>query len=674
MVCSALRKFAIERIYTLEMKRFSNIKKYAAYFEGLIQQEREAEMGFHLNEIMVLSGRQREAKGRAILTLNGRDIGTGIGGTYLVKLTRGSGFLDNEISNGDVVIVSKEKPTGKEAQATVVSKTKRSITIAYSTFPPHLVYGRNLRLDLFSNDITFQRMIDAIGALEMLPNLQEYIKSEIKLFPESKNENIPITKHEILNSKQQEVIHHAIKSNDVFLIHGPPGTGKTTTLSHLINLLCKEQKKVLVTAPSNTAVDNILEKLQALEIPATRIGNPVRMDENLLSLSLDVKLQEQADFQQANSIWNKIQLLKKEQEDYVPATGQNRRGLTDSKIVQLASSKKSYRGIGTGKLRKMAKWIKIQQLINKNYEEANALQAAAIEDILDKSAVICTTNSSAGSELLKDVIFDVVCIDEATQSTEPESLIPLVKGKKWILAGDHQQLPPTVKAKDASELSISLFERFEQELPKDRMNTLTIQYRMNEEIMRFSNENFYKNQLKAHPSVAKQTLNDLHGFEAFPYINPEIEQVLHAPKPVVFLACHSGQEEQLADSFSYYNKAEIELTKEVTDALLSSRLFPEDIGIISPYDQQVNRLKSALRDYHVEIKSIDGFQGREKEVIIISLVRSNSEGNIGFLRDYRRLNVALTRAKKKLIIIGNPFTLVHDPIYKSLIEGLQLTK
>jgi predicted DNA helicase len=393
------------------------------------------------------------------------------------------------------------------------------------------------------------------------------------------------------------------------------------------------------------------------------------MDESLLGLSLDVRLQDHPDYQQANSIWNKIQIQKKEQEEYIPASGQNRRGLSDSKIIQLAKSKKPYRGIQTAKLRKMAKWIDLQQSINRNYEEAQALQNAAVESILDQSAVICATNSSAGSELLNDIIFNVVCVDEATQSTEPEALIPLVKGKKWVLAGDHHQLPPTVKSTNAGELKISIFERLRALIPENRIGTLNIQYRMHQSIMKFSNEHFYDNQLLAHPTVAQHSLKDLPGFEEFNYVQPEILKLISAKTPVVFCPVEISKEEQLADSHSYFNLEEIKMTQLITDALLSSRLFPEDIGIISPYDQQVSRLKSTLRDYHVEIKSIDGFQGREKEVIIISLVRSNNEGNIGFLNDYRRLNVALTRAKRKLIIIGNPKTLYSNPLYKNLIEN-----
>ncbi|PTB97663.1 IGHMBP2 family helicase [Marivirga lumbricoides] len=652
--------------------KFQNIDQYKQHFSKLIQKERAAEMDFHLNEIMLLSGKQREQKGRAILLLSGNDSGTGIGGSFLVKFVRGEGLPDNQISIGDIVIASKEKPTGKEDQGTVVEKTARSITVAYSKSPDYNLYGRNLRLDLFSNDITFQRMLEAIHSLTIKSNFHSRLINFFEFIEESDLSNAYSEEKGNLNKSQLLAIQKSLNIKEVSLIHGPPGTGKTTTLSYLIQAFHQQNKKILITAASNTAVDNILEKCIKLGIPSLRIGNPARVDESLLAHSLDVQLQDHPDYQQANSLWNQVQIQKKEQDELVPATGQNRRGLSDEKIIQLANSKSNYRGIPSGKLRKMAKWISIQRSINKSYDEARKLQLKAIEDIIERTAVVCATNSSSGSDLLKDTQFDVVCVDEATQATEPECLIPLLKGKQWILVGDHHQLPPTVKSSEAEALKISLFERLLDQIPQDWVSLLKIQYRMHENIMRFSNETFYHSKLIAHPTVSKHTLADLPGFTPFLSLKQQINEALNPGEPVVFMEYTQGNEQQLPDSFSYFNLLEIKKVAELTDALLSSRLFPEDIGIISPYEQQVNRLKQRLTNYGVEIKTIDGFQGREKEVIILSLVRANSEGSVGFLRDYRRLNVALTRAKRKLIIIGHAGTLKSDPVYKKLINSVPI--
>jgi len=556
----------------------------------------------------------------------------------------------------------------------VVSKSKRSITIAYNNTPPYLAYQKNIRLDLFANDITFQRMQEALQKAGNMPLLQNKLITKIDLLQDTASTSTLKYNQSTLNKSQQQAIHKSIQQKEVFLIHGPPGTGKTTTLAESILQLTALKKKVLVTAPSNTAVDNLLEKMTNLGVKCVRIGNPTRMNESLLQHSLDVKLQDSPDYQTANSYWNKIQILQKEQKEYLPATGQNRRGLEDEAILRQAKIKKPYRGITHAKLRKMAKWIELQREINKCFELANELQQKAIDELLEHAQVVCSTNASAGSDLLKDIKFDVVCVDEATQATEPETLIPLVKGEKWILAGDHKQLPPTVKSDKATALRISLFERL-MHLNDDYISQmLNIQYRMHAMIMKFSNEQFYKHQLSAHPSISQHTLADLAGYSPFNN-NPFIANAITNPdEPIVFLDYKNGLETKMEGSFSYYNPEEINIVQQVADALLSSRLFPDDIGIISPYDQQVSRLKSRMRDYQIEIKSIDGFQGREKEVIILSLVRSNENGNIGFLRDYRRLNVALTRAKRKLIIIGNRKTLEKDAMYDTLIKSVIKSK
>lgn len=651
---------------------FNNLERYQSFFKNLISEERKAEMDFHLQEIQSLSGRQREKKGRAILLLTGQDAGIGIGGTYLVKLSRVSGLPDNEISMGDVVIVSKEIPSGGEPIAIVIKKTQRAITIAYSTSPPYQVYDRNLRLDLFSNDITFQKMEYALDSLEQHPKITKQLISNIELLEDSSLNNFSEINFENLNSSQKIALEKGLQTSPIFLIHGPPGTGKTTTLSSLIFTFVQAKKKVLVTAPSNTAVDNLLEKFSQSGLALVRIGNPFRVAEDLLKCSLDVQLQEHADYQNANGIWSRIQLLQKEQQDYIAATGKNKRGLKDEAIIKQAKSKKAYRGIPHSQLRKMAKWLNLQSQINALYEQANKLQTQAIEDIIDRSDIVFATNSGAGSELLKDYIFDIVCIDEATQATEPESLIPLIKGRKWVFAGDHQQLPPTVKSEHAAALKVSLFERLLALNGPEISHLLSIQYRMHEQIMQFSNAAFYDNKLHAHPSIKGHTLIDLPGFSTFLSLKQQINEALDPSKPIVFINYEQGSEQKMPDSHSYYNLVEIKKVNELADALLSCRLFPDDIGIISPYEQQVNRMKQRLEAYNIEIKSIDGFQGREKEVIIISLVRANEKGNIGFLKDYRRLNVALTRAKRKLIIVGNAETLKQDPTYYKLLKSIPI--
>ncbi|MDX1371806.1 MAG: AAA domain-containing protein, partial [Nitrososphaeraceae archaeon] len=252
--------------------KFKNLSQYLAYFSDLIKKEREAEIDFHLTEIQSLSGRQREKKGRAILLLNGSDAGPGIGGTYLVKLSRAQDLPENEISNGDVVVVSKEKPNEKDPYATVVSKGKRSITIAYEKAPPFICYSKNIRLDLFSNDITFQRMEHALGELEKLKISQKILLNKFELNKESIYKDPSQYAPGLLNKSQEEALIKAMNSEHLFLIQGPPGTGKTTTLSAIISALANTGKKILACAPSNTAVDNLLEKLNRNGVKCLRIG------------------------------------------------------------------------------------------------------------------------------------------------------------------------------------------------------------------------------------------------------------------------------------------------------------------------------------------------------------------------------------------------------------------
>lgn len=652
------------------MISFQNINQYQQFFTALVQKEREAEIQQQLNEISLLTGQERQKKGRAILRLSGRDAGTGLGGISLIKLVNTKGLPDTEIGIGDLVILSKGTPTGKEAQATVIEKTQHSITIGYTQLPPHYATQPNLRLDLFANDITFQRMIAAIKAIPKNGSLKGWLLNESA-------QGAPLHREmtdevsQSLNSVQQKAVEETYLQDGPFLVHGPPGTGKTTTLVEIIRQLALGGHKLLVTADSNTAVDNLVEKLYQLQLSVIRIGNPARTSEALLPVVLDYKIQDHPDYQQAITLWDDVHQLKGQQQEEIPPTGQHRRGLSDRKIMQAAAKKQAVRGIPDFKIRKMARWLKLQEQINAKAEEAIQLQDKAVHEFLDNTAIVCCTNSTAGSEVLRDFSFDYSIIDEATQSTEPSCLIAMTKAKRWMMAGDHHQLPPTVIHPEARALSATLFERWMQS-QQVASQLLTIQYRMHEEIMRFSNETFYQGALHAHPTVKSRTLASLSGYQLSDYLSPAIKSLIAPLPPVIFQDVQDGKEKQLADSHSFYNEEEIVLVQQLVEGLLTCRLFPKDIGVISPYLQQVKKLQQVLTPWGVEVKSVDGFQGREKEVILFSCVRANKAGTLGFLTDYRRLNVALTRAKRKLIIVGHQVTLSHDAHYRKLIDWYSL--
>ncbi len=466
----------------------------------------------------------------------------------------------------------------------------------------------------------------------------------------------------MLNEFQKKAVERSLKAEGMFLIHGPPGTGKTTTLIASIEEHVKRGFKVLATADSNVAVDNMLERLAERGLKVVRVGNPVRVYEKLRIYTLDEKVREEKGFEDILEIYKRIEELKEKRETYTKPEPKLRRGLSDEQIIKHAHKGTSVRGISPKIIRSMAEWIKINSTIKDLYERARNIEEKLIKSVLSKTDVVCTTNSSAGSDALKDVYFDVVFIDEATQSTEPSCLIPVVKGSKVVMAGDHKQLPPTVLSMEASDLTYTLFERLMDICGKDISEMLRIQYRMNERIMKFPSDTFYKGLLIAHESVKNHTIADLN------FKIPEdtqIKEILHPENVVVFVAV-IGKEYQKPGSTSFANETEARVVKEIVNALVEGGLKLEHIGVISPYDDQVDLLSNILPP--VEVKTVDGFQGREKEVIIVSFVRSNEEGDIGFLRDYRRLNVAITRAKRKLIAVGDPYTLSSDPIYNKFLN------
>ncbi|WP_456384027.1 IGHMBP2 family helicase [Persephonella sp.] len=633
--------------------KFKNKKEYTDYWSDLVQLERQAEKEFHLSEISALSGKEREKKGRAILNLKAAFLGSMVGDFLVYRFYRDD-MPDHQINIGDVVLVSRKHPLKDGIEGTVFEKGKNFITVVFSQkLPP----AKRYRIDLFVNDITFKRML---GSLEMFEKGYSLFDEDIVLGqknPDVCEEEIELFNKD-LNQFQKEAVQRAVCSPQLFLIHGPPGTGKTTTLIETIIQHIKKGYRVLATADSNTAVDNILEGLIKNGVEVVRIGHPARLKRELLSVSLDAKVENHPKYSQIKKLEKEIQKLKSLQENYLKPIPKRRRGLSYDEILKYARAGKKVRGHKIETLKKMAEWIRLQKDISKLVSQKKRLEEEIIEDILESSQVVCATNSGAGSEFLFEDIFDVVFIDEASQSTEPSCLIPLIKGKKVVLAGDHKQLPPTVLHPDAKGLSFTMFERFIKLYPKNSY-MLKIQYRMNSTIMEFPSNEFYNGQLISAPEVSERKLSDLTGRAGG---NPITDDT-----PVVFIDTEGKfLEQRKKGSRSRYNPEEAKLVKKVVSRLIDAGVKPEDIGIITPYKDHEEYLKKLLPE--VEVKTVDGFQGREKEVIIISLVRSNPDEEIGFLDDLRRLNVALTRAKRKLIVIGDASTLSSNDVYARFIR------
>ncbi len=644
--------------------KFENYEEYYRFFKRLINIERNEEMSKQREEMMKLSGEERERRGRCILHLRGRDAGRGIGGAYLVRFIR-KNMPDTEISLGDVVLISVGKPRKDNPSGTVMERRKSSITVAFNGKPQKFVYGRDLRMDLYVNDITFQRMLDALKKIKNSRFLPLLIG---KIYPRFESvRNIDIH-NKNLNFSQREAVLKSLSSKDIFIIHGPPGTGKTTTIAEAIYQEVKRGKKVIATADSNIAVDNILEKLIGYDISVLRVGNPARVIKTLMEHTLDYVLETMPEYREARKIWDRIDILKGERDKNIKPEMKWRRGLSDDEIKYLSSANRSVRGIQIGVIKSMAKWLDINDEITKLVEKAKKYEDRAIKRLIDGADVICTTNSTAGGEILAGYNFDTLFIDEATQAVEPSCLIPMVKVNKIVMAGDHKQLPPTVASIDAKGLEYTLFERLLSIYGDKIIHVLNVQYRMNEKIMKFPNMVFYGNEIFTAEDVKNITLSD------FPlkFKNGEdiITRACNPDLPVVFIDT-IGQcpEKTKTGSTSKMNQCEGSIVMKLAEQLISMGLKKDYIGVITPYDDQVDYLRMNLCGF--EIKSVDGYQGREKEVIIISFVRSNKNGELGFLNDLRRLNVSLTRAKRKLIMIGDSLTLSTNKTYEMLINHVR---
>ena len=464
-----------------------------------------------------------------------------------------------------------------------------------------------------------------------------------------------------LNPTQERAVNEVLWAKDVAIVHGPPGTGKTTTLVEAINETLMRESQVLVCAQSNMAVDWISEKLVDRGINVLRIGNPTRVNDKMLGFTYERRFESHADYPQLWAIRKAIRELRK-----------NRKKGSEN----------------------------YHQKMDRLKSRAAEIELRINAELFGEARVIACTLVGSAHHLLEGMKFGTLFIDEAAQALEAACWIPMRRASRVILAGDHCQLPPTVKSIAAlrAGLGKTLMERIAENKP-EVVTLLKIQYRMNDEIMRFSSDWFYGGKVESAPQIKYRSVLDYdHPITWIDTSNEENQITIEgedAPEDSASTASSVSaanqnsdlnfKEQFVGESFGRINKAEAELTlltlAEYFTKISKQRVLEEriDVGIISPYRAQVQYLKKLIKKYEffkpyrrlISVNTVDGFQGQERDVILISLVRSNDEGQIGFLKDLRRMNVAMTRARMKLIILGNKDTMTKHPFYKKLWEYVE---
>ena len=464
-----------------------------------------------------------------------------------------------------------------------------------------------------------------------------------------------------LNPTQERAVNEVLWAKDVAIVHGPPGTGKTTTLVEAINETLMRESQVLVCAQSNMAVDWISEKLVDRGINVLRIGNPTRVNDKMLGFTYERRFESHPDYPQLWAIRKAIRELRS-----------NRKKGSES----------------------------FHQKMDRLRSRAAEIEIRINAELFGEARVIACTLVGSAHRLLEGMKFGTLFIDEAAQALEAACWIPMRRASRVILAGDHWQLPPTVKSIAAlrAGLGKTLMERIAENKP-EVVTLLKIQYRMNEEIMRFSSDWFYGGQVESAPQIKYRSILDFdHPISWIDTSNEENQITIEgedAPEDSASTSSSSSaanqnpdlnfKEQFVGESYGRINKAEAELTlltlAEYFTKIGKQRVLSEsiDVGIISPYRAQVQYLKKLIKKYEffkpyrrlISVNTVDGFQGQERDVILISLVRSNDEGQIGFLKDLRRMNVAMTRARMKLIILGNKDTMTKHPFYKKLWEYVE---
>lgn len=619
----------------------------------LLKLEKEADLEYYRQKVLNASLEQRKKEGLCWYPVTLTSQRYSMGEKLIIKLNRTTEINRPHVfQSGKIVSLfantnDKKQPPSVSGVVNDVRSNQMTITLNVDELPDWVDYA-NLGIDLLFDEMAYREMnkalkkvMDAKNDGGRLAELREILLGkQTAEFDEKEAEKVPR-----LNDSQNEALRRVVQARDVAIIHGPPGTGKTTTMVQAIVQTVKREERVLVCAPSNAAVDLLTEKLSEEGMSVVRIGHPARVTDVNLSKTLDAQIAN-------HDYYKELKNLRRKAEEY--------------------------RSLGFKYKRKYGRAEREQRQhllreASRAKEEAEQLEHYIVADIFTKADVITSTLVGASGQLVKGMRFRTVFIDEAAQALEAASWIPILKAERVIFAGDHFQLPPTVKSYEAAKqgLGETLMEKCikrQQAMGKPVDSMLQTQYRMHQQIMDFSGQYFYKGELKADASVQDRLLS------------PDIP-------PITFIdTAGCGYAEKVdPETLSTYNEEEAHLLlKHLTDLVEQlgiERIKKDDlmIGVIAPYRAQTKTLTEQFESFeslknirdHITIDTVDAFQGRERDIIYISLVRSNTKGEIGFLADERRMNVAMTRAKMRLVMIGDSATLGSNSFYSEILDYIQ---
>jgi ATP-dependent RNA/DNA helicase IGHMBP2 len=575
-----------------------------------------------------LTPAQRAAAGVAWTGLVVQDTGAGALGRSAWLLAPRQGELAGGLSPGDPVRLYARSDPETFERGLVTRRTRRAVTVVFEEPPEGALEDADLVLEREFDETTHRRLLGGLAGLEAgkgrTARWRELLFAGVapamgpeRPFPDDG-----------LNHAQREAVGRALAAEDVALVHGPPGTGKTQVLAAIAHACVAAGGTVLACAASNAGVDNLVQRLAARGLDPLRLGHPARVHPEVVDCTLEARAQSHEKALIADGLVREARELMRRADRAV------RQGRASDRYAEAREARAEGKRL---------------------FAEARRLARAAEEEVLSKARVVCATLT--GLERLGDRRFPVVLVDEATQATLPATVLALLRADRAVLAGDHHQLPPTVLSREASRdgLDRTLFEAWQEAHGARIGRMLEVQHRMHEAIMAFPSRSLYEGRLVAHPSVAQHTVGAL------------------APVQLVDAAGKGWAEERPDGSASLRNPGEAERVVREVQALRAAGLRPDEIGVISPYAAQVALLRSLLPDDGLEVDTVDAFQGREKEAVVVSLVRSNDAGELGFCADVRRLNVALTRARRRLFLVGDSATLGAHPFHDALWQHAQAT-